>query len=302
LNAEQARKIVASTDSIDAVNALETLGGEGKLTDLQSMLAFAKNPDPKVAQTAVMACSNLIRNNLIAHFSELAPQVRQKLGTIMESLVPQIIDEIGKDLWGNDDNRRLRALQILGLLKKNPTIRDILAKLVQDKDVKIRATAVNLFSKIIGPNDHEVIMSLLSDKDKRVRANSVEALENLGNKRFVPILLRFRKDPVNRIRGNVLKALYNLGHTDIGEDLIAMLESPDHFMKASALWVVSQIKFSHAKIEDLSGLCYLSDNDMVFANAKKALLALNSPRTLGYIRYLESESIQSRISAAQPQG
>jgi HEAT repeat protein len=299
MNADQARNILTSCDPKDAANALESLGASGKLTDLQSMLAFAKNPDLKVARTAVLSCSNLIRNNLITHFHELDPHVRQKLGTIMESLVPQIIDEIGKDLWCNEDGRRLRALQILGLLKKNPTIRDILAKLVQDKDVKIRATAVNLLGKIIGPNDHELIMSLLSDKDKRVRANSVEALENLGNKRFVPILLRFRKDPVNRIRGNVLKALYNLGYVDILDDLVAMLESPDHFMKASALWVASQIKLRHVKIEDLAGLSFLSDNEMVFLNAKKVLVAFNTPRTLGYMRYLESESIEIKAVGGQ---
>jgi len=214
----------------------------------------------------------------------------------MESLDPKVVDEIGKDLWCDDDTRRLRAVQILGLFKKNPTIRDILAKLVKDKDEKIRATAVNLLGKVIGPNDHDLIMSLLSDKDKRVRANTVEALENLGNKRFIPILLRFRKDPVNRIRANVLKALFTLGYSDVVDDLTAMLELADHFMKASALWVVSHIKVSAPKIEDLIGLCYLSDNEMVFSNAKKALQTINSPRTRGFMRYLESETIEKRAT------
>jgi HEAT repeat protein len=250
------------------------------------MLVFVKSQDSRLAAIAVVACSNLIRNNLIAHFKELDPQVRQKLGAIMETLVPQIIDEIAKDLWCEDDERRLRAVQILGLLKKNPLIRDILAKLIKDPDVKIRATAVNLMGRIIGPNEHDIILSLLNDKDKRVRANTVEALERLGNKRLVPILLRFRKDPVNRIRGNVLKALFCLGMTDIIGDLSEMLSSRDHFMKASGLWVVSQIKLRERSIEDFSGRCYMSENAMVFTNARKALLAINSPRCLGYIRYL----------------
>ena len=292
MNSDMARKVLTSPDTSETAKALEALGEKGELTDLQAMLAFVKNSDPRLAGIAVVACGNLIRNKLIEHFHELDPQVRQKLGIIMESLGPQIVDEIGKDLWCDDDARRLRAVQILGLLRKNPTIRDILAKLVKDKDEKIRATAVNLLGKIIGPNDNELIMSLLSDKDKRVRANTVEALESLGNKRFVPILLRFRKDPVNRIRGNVLKALFSLGFSDITEDLVAMLENSDHFMKASALWVISRIKISSPKIEDLVGLCYLSDNDMVFLNAKKSLLAIKSPRSLGFMRYLESETIE----------
>ncbi|HAJ79200.1 MAG TPA: hypothetical protein DCO75_05465 [Fibrobacteres bacterium] len=292
MNADIARKILASSATGNNEKALEILGREGKLTDLQSMLAFVKNSNCQTGKTAVLACSNLIRNNLITHFNDLDPQVRQKLGAIMESLVPQIVDEIGKDLYCTDDERRLRAVQILGLLKKNPTTRNILAKLVQDRDEKIRATAVNLLSKIIGPNDHDIIMSLLNDKDKRVRANTVEALERLGNKRIVPILLRFRRDPVNRIRGNVLKALYTLGFTEIADDLAQMLDNSDNFMKASALWVITQIKISHKKLEDRAGLYFLSDNDMVFTNAKKALLAMNTLRALGYIEFLKSESLE----------
>jgi HEAT repeat protein len=280
----------------DLGRALELLGEQGKLTDLQPMLAFVKDASGSIGRAAVAACSNLIRNNLIAHFHELNPQVRQKLGTIMESLVPQIINEIGKDLYCTDDARRLCAVQILGLLKKNPATRDILAKLVQDRDEKIRATAVNLLGKIVGPNDHEVILSLLSDKDKRVRANTVEALERLGNKRIIPILLRFRKDPVNRIRGNVLKALYTLGFTDVEEDLAAMLKNPDQFMKASALWVLSQIKLSLPKLEDQAGFYFLSDNEMVSTNAKKALTAINSARAQGYVKYLSSETVEERSS------
>ena len=199
---------------------------------------------------------------------------------------PEIIKDISKDIYSKDENRRLRALQTLGLLKKNPQIRTLLAKLVTDRDVKIRATAVNLLGKIIGPNDQDIILSLLKDKDKRVRANTVEALESLGNKRMVPILQRFRKDPSNRIRGNVLKALYSLGTTDIDPELMKMLESDDNFMKASALWVISQVKISSQKIEDTAGYYMLTDNEMVLNNAKNALSAINTPRSSGYIKYL----------------
>jgi HEAT repeat protein len=292
MNIDIARNGLSSADSDALVQSLEFLGSGGKLTDLQSMLVFVKHPDPKVCKTTVIACSNLIRNNLITHFQELGPQVRQKLGTVMETLVPQVIDEIAKDLYCNDDPRRVRALQILGLLKKNPKILELLGKLVQDKDEKVRATAVSLLGKFVGPNDHDLIMSLLNDKDKRVRANTVEALERLGNKRLIPILLRFRKDPINRIRGNVIKALYNLGYKDVEADLIDMLNNPDNFMKASGLWVIAQIKPQFPKVEDLSGFYLLSDNEMVYVNSKKALIAIGSPRAKGFLAHLDSETIE----------
>lgn len=153
--------------------------------------------------------------------------------------------------------------------------------------LKIRATAVNLMGKVIGPNDHDLILSLLNDKDVRVRANTVEALESLGNKRLVPILLRFRKDQNNRIRGNVIKALYTLGFTDVEQDILDMLGLPTDLMKASALWVVAQIKLATKALEDAAGFNLLVDNEMVVINARKALTALATPRATGFLRYLD---------------
>jgi HEAT repeat protein len=265
---------------------LRSLAKDGKLTDLQLVMAQIKHPNSSVKKAATEAACSLIKENLIIHYGELEHAVREKLCTILHSLDPSVVDEISKDLFSDNDERRLRAVQILGLLRKNPRVRDILARLVQDKDVKVRATAVNLLGKIIGPNDQEIILSLLTDSDKRVRANTIEALESLGNKRMVPILLRFRHDQNNRIRGNVLKALFTLGFTEIESDLKEMIESTDNFMKASALWVISRIKIRSGKLEDLAGFCLLSDDKMVLSNAQKALSTLDSPRAKGFLHYL----------------
>jgi len=61
MNGDAARKGLDSTDIQQVLHSLETLGTDGKLTDLQSMLVFAKHADPMVCKTAVLACSNLIR-------------------------------------------------------------------------------------------------------------------------------------------------------------------------------------------------------------------------------------------------
>jgi HEAT repeat protein len=294
MNLDNAKKNLSSSNPDIVVKSLALIGTFGRLPELQAVLPFTKHANSQVKIAAVTAASDLIRGNLIAHFHELGPQVRQKLGTIMETLDPPVIDDIVKDLYCEDNDRRVRAIQILGLLKKNPKIRELLAKLVQDRNEKIRATAVNLLGRIVGPEDQELVLSLLNDKDKRVRANTVEALEAVGNKKIVPILIRFRKDPNNRIRGNVLKALYTLGFTDIEDDLVAMLQNADNFMRASGLWVVTKIKIKSPKLEDLAGFYILSDNQMVYNNALNALKSLDTPRSKGYLRYLD------RAVPAQP--
>lgn len=286
MNLDTVRNNLKSESINQILSALNILKNRGSLSDLPAIIPLTKHDKSIVQKTAVNTLCTIIREKLVSSFHDLAPDVRKKLGSLMGSLNPEIIKEISKDIFSKDENRRLRAVQTLGLFKKNPQIRTLLAKLVTDGDVKIRATAVNLLGKIIGPNDQDIILSLLKDKDKRVRANTVEALESLGNKRMSPILLRFRKDPNNRIRGNVLKALYSLGNTGIEPDLMNMLESDDNFMKASALWVISQVKISSQKIEDTAGYYLLSDNEMILNNAKNALSAINTPRSSGYIKYL----------------
>ncbi len=286
MNLEIARENVASKQNEEVIPALKVLSDEGTLTDLQAVLALLKLGNPTIQKAVIESASSLIKRNLIEHFNELTPAVRQKLSTIMESLHPQIIEEISKDIYCDDDNRRLRAVQILGLLKKNPKVRDILAQLVKERDVKIRATAIKLLGNLVGPHEQQIILSLLNDPDKRVRANTVEALEGLGNKRLLPILLRFRKDPNNRIRGNVLKALYSLGQKDITPDLENMIDNEDDFMKASGLWVISQVGLNTPRIEQLAGHALVSDSEMVVNNALKALKVLKTPRAAGYLRYL----------------
>jgi HEAT repeat protein len=283
---EQARKALTSDNPGIVIFGCKTLAKEGKLADLQPLMACIGSAIPKIKQAAVEATCTLIKENLILHFNELDASMRDRLGTLMQSLDPSVLDEISKDLYSEDDDRRLRAVQILGHMGKNPEIRKILAKLVQDRDVKVKATAVNLMGKVIGPNDQELLLSLLNDSDKRVRANTIEALESLGNKRMVPVLLRFRRDASNRIRGNVLKALYNLGFTDIEQDLLEMVKSQDNLMKASAFWVVSQIKSATPNVIDACGFNLLNGDGMVSRNARKAAEALDAPRAKGYLSYL----------------
>ncbi len=281
-----ARDKLKTGNSNEIISALHIMEKKGTLSDLPTIMPLTKHDKAIIQKTASNTVCNIIREKLVTNFNDLEPELRKKLGTLISNLNPSIVTEISKDIYSEDNERRLRSVQTLGLLKKNPQIRTILAKLVTDRDEKIRATAVNLLGKIVGPHDQEIILSLLNDKDKRVRANTVESLESLGNKRMIPILQRFRKDPNNRIRGNVLKTLFTLDNIDIKQDLLEMFETNDNFMMATALWVITQTKLHSPAIEDVCGHCMLSDNEMVLDNARKALTALNSPRSKGYLTYL----------------
>jgi len=283
---------IKSPKSIEnTIMAMSCIAKVGTVSDISTIMPVASSNTTNAAikKLAVEAICSIIKESLITKFSELTTDMRQKLATILQTLDPKVVNEVTKDLFSNDNERRLSALQMLGILRRHPRVKDTLANLLQDRDPKIKATAVLLLGKMMGPNDHEMVMTLLNDDDKRVRANTVEAIESLGNPRLAPALLKYRKEPNNRIRGNVLKALYNLGHTEIEEDLLDMLTSKEPLQKASALWVVTQVKFVKSpKVIDATGACLLCDNKIVHKNAVAALNAVATLRCLGYLKYLGS--------------
>jgi len=286
---EEALAEIKSFNSLESVIiAMRIIAKIGTVADIFTLMPIATNhANQAIKKLATDAICSIIKESLLTRFNELTPDMRQKLAKILQTLDPKIINDLSKDLFSGDSERRLSALQMLGILKRHPHVKDIVAKLLQDRDIKIRATAIALLGKMMGPNDQHLVIMLLGDDDKRVRANTVEALESMGNPEMIPILAPYRRDPNNRIRGNVLKALYNLGQTDIGDDLLDMLTSSEPLQKASALWVITQLKYNgNKKVIDAAGACLLSDNKMVHRNAEAAMTAVGTPRCNGYMYYL----------------
>ncbi|MDR2577795.1 MAG: HEAT repeat domain-containing protein [Chitinispirillales bacterium] len=280
-------KAAKNTESVSI--ALSFIAKTGTVADIGTLMPIASSniANSTIKKLAVEAVCSIIKESMLTRFNELTAEMRQKLATILQTLDPKIVNELSKDLFSNDNERRLSALQMLGILRRHPKVKDLLVKLLHDKDPKIKATVVSLLGKTLGPNDQQIVMALLNDPDKRVKANTVEALESLGNPRMIPILYKHRKEPNNRTRGNVLKALFNLGYTEIEEDLFEMLNAKEPLQKASALWVISQVKYTKsAKVVDAAGACLLCPNKIVRKNAINALKTLSTLRSLGYVRYL----------------
>ncbi len=281
------RKNLTSSNAVELKAALIILRTEGGLSDISAILPLVKHNDKIVSSAAISAACNIIKEKLVENFDSLPKETRNKLAILMESLDPSIIKEISSDLFHEDQTRRVRAVQVLGLLRKHPQLKPLLAKLVTDRDEKIRATAATLLYKFTSPDDQDTVIALLNDRDMRVRANTVETLENTGNARMIPVLKRFRRVESNRMRGNVLKALYNLGFKEIEQDLLEMMGAKDDFMTASALWVISQTKIATKSIIDRSAYHLTSTNPMVIDNAQKALRAVPHPRSKGFLKYLD---------------
>ena len=278
------------------VTALRILAEKGLMSDIPEIMSLSRNVNPQIQTAAITTAVSIIRTQLTRNFDRLDETMRRKLVQLLESMHPGVVEEISRDIFSAEESDRMRAIQILALFRKNPRIRDIVARLVADKDVKIRATAVHILGDMIGPTEQHMVMSLLNDKDKRVRANTIEALESVGNPKMLPLLMRLRKDPNNRIRGNVLKALHTLGYKSIESDLIEMINADNDNMKASGLWVIARTLTSNRDIEDAAGKALISQSEMVNGNARKALQGIGTKRALGYLLYLDENETVTAVS------
>ena len=148
-------------------------------------MTLFKHPNPAVKKAAVETTTQIIRENLISHFNELELGVRQKLGILLQSLDPMVIDELSKDLFCETEDRRLRAVQILGLLHRNPRVREVLARLVQDKNVKVGLQP----SASAKSSARTITMSSCGSSTIQTKSEGQHhrSTGSTGNKRLVPI-------------------------------------------------------------------------------------------------------------------
>ncbi|MDR3011976.1 MAG: HEAT repeat domain-containing protein [Chitinispirillales bacterium] len=299
------KEIQEMKDMRNVMLAFNVISKVGTIADVSTLIPITTNAatNPSVKKMAIGAICSIIKENLLARFNEIPHDTRQKLVLILQTYDPNILNSLYKDLMSDDDNCKMPALQLLGILKHHPKMKDLLIKLLSDKSPKIKATAMSLLSNMVDQNDQQSVVTLLSDADKRVRANTVEVLEAIGNPRLAPVLFKYRKDSNNRVRGNVLKALYNLGTTNIEEDLLEMLNTKDAPLIATALWVIQQTRFRrNPKVLDATGACLTFNDEMVHKRAVAALEAMKTPKSLGYLKHLGNIYTElSTIGKLQPE-
>jgi len=293
MNAQLLQTFLRSREPQKVIKGIDLLRAEGSLADLHTLMDLMKSEVAPVRQKAVDTAADLILRNLIQYFGQIQSSVRESLAKLLEKLDPAVINRIAEGLYADDEERRLRAVQVLGLLGKNGKVTQIVAEMVKDKDRKVRATAVHLLGKHSAGKDMSLAAALLNDADARVRANTVEALAEIGNPAAVGLLLRFRKDPSNRIRGNVLKALWSLGNHDVVAELKEMITSSDHLMRATAAWVIGEIGKDNREMIDLAASCAQDENKLVRENVIAAQLKIGGAIAEKYLKYLcEQEEVE----------
>ncbi len=110
----------------------------------------------------------------------------------------------------------------------------------------VKASLISCLQYFLEKEEASILSKFLSDLDNRVRSNTIEAIEYLKAEEAIPSLFSALSDHDNRIRAGAAKALQSFGEEKVFTELKKMLESPEEWMKGSAIYALSHIQASEA--------------------------------------------------------
>ena len=121
--------------------------------------------------------------------------------------------------------------------------KDILQKMLETEDHPfVIAGLISCLKFFLEKEEASLFSKYLTDSDNRVRSNTIEAIEYLKAEDAIPSLFSALSDNDNRIRAVAAKALQSFGEEKVFSELKKMLESPEEWMKGSAIYALSHIQ------------------------------------------------------------
>ena len=125
--------------------------------------------------------------------------------------------------------------------------KDILLKMLETEDHPfVIAGLISCLKYFLEKSEANILSKFLTDSDNRVRSNTIEAIEFLKAEDAIPSLFSALSDNDNRIRAVAAKALQSFGEEKVFTELKKMLESPEEWMKGSAIYALSHIQAGEA--------------------------------------------------------
>ena len=122
-----------------------------------------------------------------------------------------------------------------------------LQKMLETEDHPfVVAGLISCLKYFLEKEEASLLSKYLTDADNRVRSNTIEAIEYLKAEDAIPSLFSALSDNDNRIRAVAAKALQSFGEEKVFTELKKMLESPEEWMKGSAIYALSHIQAGEA--------------------------------------------------------
>lgn len=325
--------------SIPAIHALGQIGDERVADDLfalishdelaeEAILALSAIRHPRVAERLLellqssvpkvtAACAAVLWRFPNEHvINRLAPLVKAPFAQVRKAAIESlgrtelatVLPPLFEALGDSDEEVIVSSLKAVSRVK-GAANDQVVTKLTQVYDAvdnpKIRATVVQAFTAVAGPELLNMAKKALRDSNPRVRANAVELIGALplADKLKVMILKpMFQESENNRVLANVAIALAKPEPNFSIQILSKLLNSPEKWQRASAVYAARFINSD--RVGSWLTTQFISESDPdVLRNIIESLSYLSAPEVITCcIRAIEHQNPLVRIGAAKSLG
>ena len=191
---------------------------------------------------------------------------------LTESQQYDLFFELAKNLSHPSRTIRVQTVEAISKVANRRCTNLLLDKLELEKDIFIKASLIRILGEIGTPNLLDPIDKYLHFAEPRIRANAIESIIKLKVRDKQEVLKRishFVQDENNRVASTALKEILEHGVSDFLPLLKLMLKGTDNQRKASAIWVVDELKLNEV-LEDVVYALY-SENYQVHSIANRVL-------------------------------
>ena len=255
----------------------EALAAIGDEVAFSSLLKSFYEADKEIRPNIALALGNFKHKKaveaLISGLGDLDANVRYacitSLGNIKDlSAVSNLLGCLGE----SNEWIFLNVVDSLAKIGSHKATNPLVAFFLRERNERKRAAIISALGRLGDLTAVTTLTRALRDSDDRVKANAIEAFSKLGlpSDKVFGLIQPFFKSQSNRVRGNALVAASKIGkNAEIANELRIMSDDTNKWVRATLAYILSFIESENAL--DLLFLLMKDDEADVRKNAAKSL-------------------------------
>lgn len=231
--------------------ALAAIGDENAFNNLLNAFNEA---DKEIRPNIALALGNFKNkaaiDALVAGLSDLDANIRYacitSLGRLKDlNTVSNLLGCLGE----SNEWIFLNVVDALAKIGNHKATNPLVAFYLRERNERKRAAIISALGQLGDLTAVATLTRALRDQDDRVKANAIEAFSKLGlpSDKVFALIQPFFKYSSNRVRGNALVSAYKIGKlSEVLNCLKNMLDDPDKWIRATLAYILSVIDCEEA--------------------------------------------------------
>ena len=282
----------------------EALSAIGDEAAFKNLLSTFNEADKEIRPNIALALGNYKNKEaveiLISGLSDLDANVRYScvtaLGRIKDmSAVSPLLGCLGE----SNEWLFLNVVDALAKIHSHKATNPLVAFYLRERNERKRAAIIGALGQLGDLTAVTTLTRALRDPDDRVKANAIESFSKLGlpSDKVFSLIQPFFKYSSNRVRGNALVAAARIGKTaELSANLRSMSDDPNKWVRATLGYILSVIDSPDA-LEYLINLLKDDEQDVRKNAAKAFSIRAKEAQTETVIRMLSDSAPFVRLQA-----